>query len=109
MYAYPQVYDSYIPSYLLSQSNQTGILNNLQSVIKSVQVKTAPWFNIATLTTLSNTNFLAFHKDKSFDLDLYANLIAPTIKSTLMTETWSRGTIYFINFIINKLFIGKIS
>lgn len=91
LYSYPQVFDSYIPNSLLSQNNKTGHLNNLVSVIKGERVKVAPWFNVQQLTTLNNNKFLAFHKDTKFDQDLYANLIGPTLQSSLFTETWSRG------------------
>jgi deoxyribonuclease II len=91
LYAYPQVYDSFIPASLLIQNNNTGYLNNLLSVIKGDRVKTAPWFSIQELSTLKNNKFISFNKDARFDADLYANLIGPTLKTSLFTETWSHG------------------
>ena len=90
-YSYPQIYDSFIPKSLLNLNKKTGELKNLLSALNGERVKKAPFYNVEKLSTLKNNSFLAFHKDAKFDQDLYANLIASFIKSSLFSETWSHG------------------
>lgn len=87
LYAYPQVYDFFIPKSM--ESNP--VLANLNEVVKDKRVKSEPWSNVETLKTIGDKEFLTFYKHAKFGQDLYLNLVARDLNTNLFTETWSRG------------------
>ena len=50
-----------------------------------------PSFRIATLISKGGVKFTSFVKSKTFGKDLYAGLVSPRLKKSLLTETWIRG------------------
>lgn len=51
-------------------------------------VTTSPFHNIVPMTSLGGVQFLSFAKSTDFNHDLYSQLVAPTLKASLFTETW---------------------
>lgn len=86
-YTYPQVYDSFIPQ----TATNSAYLENLISVINGNHVKSQPWSNLNMFTTVGGEQLLSFAKFTSFGDDLYSRLVAPELKSGLLTETWNNG------------------
>lgn len=51
-------------------------------------ITTSPDYNIETMTSHSGVQFMSFAKSTDFNQDLYSQLVAPTLKESLLTETW---------------------
>ena len=87
--AYPHVYDSFIPATM----QKNPLLANIIRVAarETTQSELAPFYNVENLKTLGGSEFVAFHKSTYFYDDLYAQLVAKQLKSSLFTETWSNG------------------
>nr|UOI85654.1 deoxyribonuclease 2-3 [Dugesia japonica] len=84
---YADVYSFHLPE---SFSDNTTLMYNL---IKLIYNKHAPGLksNIINLKTISNTPIMHFGKSSNFSDDLYAALIAPTLKDSLFVESWMNG------------------
>ena len=54
-------------------------------------MKSEPWSNLNTFTTVGGERLLSFAKFTYFGDDLYTKLVAPELKSDLLTETWNNG------------------
>jgi hypothetical protein len=89
LYNYPQVYDFHIPENL--KIKYGTILDNLMKVVSGEHVTQAPWSNLSFLKTVRGEKLLSFAKFTNFEDDLYSGLVAPQIKSDLLTETWNNG------------------
>ena len=44
------------------------------------------------LVSIAGSSFTHFSKNKNFGKDLYHELVAPSLKSNLLTETWQHGS-----------------
>lgn len=86
-YTYPQVYDSFIPQ----TATNSAYLENLINVLNGHHVKSEPWSNLNTFETVGGERLLSFAKFTDFGDDLYSRLVAPELKSGLLTETWNNG------------------
>jgi len=84
MYNEPHVYDYTIPA---SFSKDFPML---EKVVKRPSPPGPPWYSVKNLTSLAGTTFLSFAKSHKFGADLYDDLVAPTLKSDLLVETWLR-------------------
>ena len=89
LYNYPQIYDYFIPENL--KLTHSRVLENLLSVISGNHIKQQPWSNVNLLTTTGGEKLLSFAKFTDFEEDLYSGLLAPNLKSNLLTETWNNG------------------
>jgi hypothetical protein len=55
-------------------------------------------FSVASVTsTAPSTTFTCFAKNAKFGQDLYQQLVAPVLSSSLLVETWIRGSEVFTN------------
>ena len=54
-------------------------------------VRKPPFFKVATLKSLAGLAFTSFAKYTSFGKDLYADLVAPSLRTNLLVETWPNG------------------
>lgn len=84
-YNQPDIYAYYIP-YTLQMP-----LMYLTDVTKGILIDSPPWFNTQSLQSLSGTSFLSFAKTRDFDMDLYADYVAPVLKAGLFVQTWPNG------------------
>ncbi|RNA21642.1 deoxyribonuclease-2-alpha, partial [Brachionus plicatilis] len=89
LYTYPQVYDYYIPDRL--KNLNSGVLDNLLSVINKKHITQPPWTRVEKLITRGGEVLLSLSKFTDFQDDLYSGLVAKTLESDLLTETWSNG------------------
>jgi deoxyribonuclease-2 len=55
------------------------------------QSASTPVSHAATITSAGGQKFTHFAKSGKFGKDLYADLVAPTVKKDLITETWQNG------------------
>lgn len=85
LYNEPELYSSQIPS------NLKSIYPNLSLAAQKKWIQTAPWFHRANLTSSKGESFWSFAKSRHFGEDLYADLVAPTLKSNLFVESWQNG------------------
>nr|QCB20004.1 DNase TATD-2 [Laodelphax striatellus] len=85
------------------QFNQAGVyysfysqtLDSLYPTLVSVAKKTAykldEDFNIEEIKTSANNVFTSFAKSQLYAKDIYEELVAPTLKSSMDVETWRNG------------------
>lgn len=88
LFTYPQVYDYYIPDKFKYSKSYSKVLSNLMRVINNEHVEQEPWYSSQKLTTLGGEEMISFSKYTEFEDDLYSGLVAPSLKSSLLTETW---------------------
>ena len=63
----------------------------LASAANGNHAKKGKSFNVMTFSSLGGHSFTSFAKAKHFGEDLYAELVAPTLKTNLMVESWPNG------------------
>ena len=80
----PKLYDFYMPDSL------RDILPDLYDVTVNHKRTYNPTSRIATLTSKGGIEFTSFAKSKNFDKDLYAGLVSPSLRKSLLVETWIR-------------------
>ena len=66
-------------------------LSDLYQATASKKQLPDPSSRIATLTSKGGLEFTHFAKSKTFGKDLYAGLVSPSLKKSLLAETWIRG------------------
>ena len=60
-------------------------------VIAGERRSEAPWFSVKPLSTVGGQPFVAYAKAGAFGKDLYSDLVAPSLQTGLLTETWMNG------------------
>ena len=63
-------------------------LSDLYQATASKKQLPDPSSRIATLTSKGGLEFTHFAKSKTFGEDLYAGLVSPSLKKSLLAETW---------------------
>jgi deoxyribonuclease-2 len=58
---------------------------------KGKHVRKGPFFSIGQLTSANGTEFTSFAKAGPWGKDLYADLVAPSLQTPLLVETWPNG------------------
>uniref|UniRef100_A0A914DVC4 Deoxyribonuclease II n=1 Tax=Acrobeloides nanus TaxID=290746 RepID=A0A914DVC4_9BILA len=83
----PSVYD-----YNLPESFKNLFPNLAKAVTKKGLPRSAKKYaNVANLMSKGGTEFTSFAKHKKFAKDLYADLVATTLRKTFYAETWLNG------------------
>ncbi|XP_066993505.1 deoxyribonuclease-2-alpha isoform X2 [Anabrus simplex] len=85
LYNEPQVYSSNIPSSFKQSAS------HLAAVTQHTRISTAPWYHQLQLSTIGGIPFVTFAKTKKFGKDLYADWVAPSLKTNMLVETWPNG------------------
>lgn len=85
MYNEPDIYDAAIPDALRTSIPQ------LANAAKGARVRTAPWFNLESLSSVGGQYFSIFAKSGMFGKDLYADWVAQELRTDLLVETWNHG------------------
>ncbi|KAL3989973.1 Deoxyribonuclease II family protein [Acanthocheilonema viteae] len=65
----------------------------LVKVISEKHQRVAPYVSRVVINSSAGHEFVHFAKTHAFDKDLYFDLVAPTLKSSLKTETWQHETL----------------
>ena len=81
----PYVYSVNVPKWASTK------YPTLASAASGNHSKKGKSFNVLTFSSLGGHSFTSFAKAKHFDKDLYAELVAPTLKTNLMVESWPNG------------------
>ena len=77
--------------YSLSMPNSLkDTLPNLYDATVNKKQIHYPSSRIATLKSMGGMEFTSFAKSKTFGKDLYAGLVSPSLKKSLLAETWIR-------------------
>nr|XP_015919986.1 plancitoxin-1 [Parasteatoda tepidariorum] len=88
LYAHPNIYLrslSDVVSLKLDQESRSLFTD------KPAFIRSGDLTNVEGLNSIGGQSFLSFAKDNQFSGDLYSDIIAPGIKSSLYAETWRRG------------------
>ena len=64
---------------------------NLAAAAAGKHVHKPPYFHVVSLKSEAATTFVSFAKDSRFNKDLYADLVAPSLRVGLLVETWPNG------------------
>lgn len=81
-YNRPMVYDSSIPS--RTPSNLNALANG--------SYVSAATFSVKSVQAINGDSFSVFSKTGPWDKALYSQLVAPTLQTGLLVETWIRGS-----------------
>nr|CAH7753566.1 unnamed protein product [Callosobruchus chinensis] len=84
-YNKPYIYNTNILAALKSA------LPNLAAAASNKTITSPPWFHLANISSNAGISFLSFAKSKEFNKDLYEDLVAPSLQSNLIVETWADG------------------
>ncbi|VDM48869.1 unnamed protein product [Toxocara canis] len=112
LYIQPSIYLSQLPNEFASR------YPDLQKVIgkKSLNKTAKVFYSVAQLVSQSGVQFTSFAKHKKFEKDIYSELLAPKLRTSLLTETWLNGpgdlpsscsSTYKVNNIVSVLIDGK--
>uniref|UniRef100_A0A0N4ZCJ7 Deoxyribonuclease-2-alpha n=1 Tax=Parastrongyloides trichosuri TaxID=131310 RepID=A0A0N4ZCJ7_PARTI len=82
----PQVYNGYLPTSLVSKVPYFSKV--LAGEYQKDKSKTS---SVTEIKSRNNVVFKSFAKTAAFKNDLYDGLVAPTLKTGLIVETWRRG------------------
>uniref|UniRef100_A0A8R1DG67 Uncharacterized protein n=2 Tax=Caenorhabditis japonica TaxID=281687 RepID=A0A8R1DG67_CAEJA len=82
----PNIYSSNLPS------NMAADNADLAKAIAGQYQKGEPFSSVLELDTKAGYTFTSFAKSKEFNADLYDTLVAPTLKTDLVVESWRRGS-----------------
>ena len=84
MYNHPFVYSYNVPKWA-SKYVHFALASGGNHITKP------PYYNVLRLKSLSGLSFTSFAKYTTFGKDLYADLVAPALKTNLMVESWPNG------------------
>ena len=81
----PYLYATQMPS---SLEHQYPIMTR---VIAGQSRSKSPWFSVKPLKSAAGQSFVTYAKARAFGKDLYSDLVAPALRTDLLTETWMNG------------------
>lgn len=88
-YVYPNVYDSFIPSFIKEETDEYKLLS------KFIEGKRAHAKNdtsrISYIKTAGGERMLSISKSSYYKYDFYYYLVAPSLNSDVYVETWKNG------------------
>lgn len=91
LYNEPFIYSSKIPS-LSVQHNLIDPFPYLRRAIQMEKIMTPPFWNREEFSTVNGEfSFTSFAKNRKFKMELYEDLVAPTLHTNLLVETWLNG------------------
>ncbi|CAI2357597.1 unnamed protein product [Caenorhabditis sp. 36 PRJEB53466] len=82
----PNIYSSNLPTSMAADNE------DLAKAIAGQYQKGEPYSSVLDLETKGGYSFTSFAKSKEFNADLYDTLVAPTLKTDLVVESWRRGS-----------------
>ncbi|KAG5666998.1 hypothetical protein PVAND_015001 [Polypedilum vanderplanki] len=85
-YNEPAFYSSQVPKYL------EHIHPQVVEALKMKEIKSAPFYHIATLRSRHGTIFTSYAKSKAFNKELYEDFVAPNyLAGDFYVESWQHG------------------
>uniref|UniRef100_A0A914E8C0 Uncharacterized protein n=1 Tax=Acrobeloides nanus TaxID=290746 RepID=A0A914E8C0_9BILA len=84
-YIRPYIYSSGLPISMAAE------ISTLAKLISGEYQKGAPYSNVEEIITKGGTKFISIAKSAEFNADIYNGIVAPTLKTNLLTETWIKG------------------
>uniref|UniRef100_A0A914EAQ5 Uncharacterized protein n=1 Tax=Acrobeloides nanus TaxID=290746 RepID=A0A914EAQ5_9BILA len=84
-YIRPYIYSSGLPISMAAE------ISTLAKLISGEYKKGAPYSNVEEMITKGGTKFISIAKNAEFNADIYDGIVAPTLKTNLLTETWIKG------------------
>lgn len=82
---YPNIYDSYAPEEMLSSHPALSLL------LQNKFIRTPPWVLMAPLKDVKKNAFLSFAKHGRLAKDVYADVVASSLETSLLASTWRNG------------------
>ncbi|XP_015906091.1 cell-death-related nuclease 7-like [Parasteatoda tepidariorum] len=88
LYCNPDIY-----LYKTSESVVRQLTENSRTLFseKPAFIHSSPFLKISTLQSIGNLEIKSFAKDNQLHQDLSSDIIAPTLKTSLISETWQNG------------------
>lgn len=80
----PFVYSTFVPTWAQKYPR-------LVAASQRKHIRKPPFFAVASLKSLQGVDFTAFAKYTKFGKDLYADLVAPALRTNLLVESWPNG------------------
>lgn len=85
LYNKPYIYSHSMPAALKTK------LSNFEKAIEGKWIKTSPHSKEIEIKSNGGSTFKSFGKSSEFNNDLYANLVASNLKTSLYVESWRKG------------------
>ncbi|CAG2176083.1 unnamed protein product, partial [Oppiella nova] len=83
LYMQPNVYTIHVSTHLKSKSSKIAALSDKDWISGDM--------NVQTITSAGGVSFTSFSKAPGDQVDLYSQIIAPVINTSLYVETWRQG------------------
>jgi len=90
MYTYPWNYDFRIPSWMESR------FPDLAASSQGEHVRRKPYYHLGSVQTRAGVDFKIFGKYSKWGKDIYHDLVAPSLGTSLNVETWRRDHKYVL-------------
>ncbi|KAI1718838.1 deoxyribonuclease II domain-containing protein [Ditylenchus destructor] len=90
VFGQPSVYEKQLPASFERLYPNLAAAVSGKSVSRKLQ-RGIGFSSIAPLTSVGGRRFISFSKHKKYGKDLYSDLVAPELKSSLYVETWLNG------------------
>ncbi|KAG0719615.1 Deoxyribonuclease-2-alpha [Chionoecetes opilio] len=81
----PFMYSANMPASLAAQ------FPVLARVMEGERPSAPPWYHITSITSQGGKTFTSFAKYKKYNQDLYSGLVAPTLQTDILVESWRNG------------------
>ena len=85
LYNHPYMYSTNVPPW--SETKYP----DFKLATEERHIKKPPYYHVTSLQSLEKVSFISFAKYTLFNKDLYADLVAPSLRSNLLAETWPNG------------------
>jgi len=87
IYNHPHIHDKFLPGGAIQKTHP-----NVKRLMKNKLIRRAPFSREATLQSSKGVIYHHFAKDNQWGKDLYRDFVAMRLNTSLLTETWQRGT-----------------
>lgn len=85
MVNHPFIYSAFVPTWVDKKYQQ------LTMAAMGKHLRKPPYMKISAFKSMKGLTFTSFAKSAKFGQDLYADLVAPSLKTDLIVESWPNG------------------